>query len=341
YFQSDMDWMDLSGDLEVVIGPYEVYEDNLMGCKAAFESFICVVDHESSRQLAAIAEHTREMEAALPLSDRYRYGGRGDDSPIKVVNLLYSAGDAKAGVQTAAFNLPNDERVREAKGSKKVLLKNVMKAKFEKCWIPIVRQALSEKDLARVSFDAYFTHVLLHEISHGLGPGKIIKHSAETTVNRELKDLYPTIEECKADVLGMILCEYLIGRGVLPGELAETLHASNLGGMFRSIRFGIDEAHGGGVAIQLNYLLEKDAFRTDAKGRFCVNDRKISGAMKDLAAELLRIEAEGDYEGASAFAGKYRFINPAVQAVLDRLSDVPVDIRPVYPVEKDLDTEAE
>jgi hypothetical protein len=341
YYQSDMDWMDMSGDLEVVIGPYEVYEDNLLGYKAAFESFICVVDHESSLQLKAIADRTKEMEAALPLSDRYRYGGRGDDSPIKVVNLLYSAGDTKAGVQTAAFNLPNDERVREAKGSKKVLLKNVMKAKFENCWIPIVRQALSEKDLARVTFDAYFTHVLLHEISHGLGPGTIRKDSGETTVNRELKDLYSTIEECKADVLGITLCEYLIGKGVLPEELASTLHASNLGGMFRSIRFGIDEAHGGGVAIQLNFLLEKDAFRIDENGRFSVNDRKISGAMKDLAAELLRIEAEGDYGRASAFIGKYRFLSPAVAAVLDRLSDVPVDIRPVYPIEKELETEAE
>ena len=336
YYQSDMDWMDLARDLEVVIGPYEVYEDNLFGYKAAFESFICVVDHETSNKLKEIATYQVDLEKALPLADQHKNFNRGGSIPIKVVNLLYSAGDTKAGIQTSAFNLPNDERVREAKGFKNVMLKNVMQAKFDKCWIPIVNTVLAERDLNRVSFDAYFSHVLMHEISHGLGPGRIRKNGQETTVNKELANLYSTIEECKADVGGVYTAQYLIDQGVFPKELEKTLYASNLGGMFRSIRFGIEEAHGGGVAIQLNYYLDKRACIVDRDGRFYVNDRRMKRAVKDLLAELLLIEAEGDYQAAKALIEKFRVIRPEVQTALDKLKDVPIDIRPIYPIETEI-----
>ncbi|NQT24081.1 peptidase [candidate division KSB1 bacterium] len=336
YYQSDMDWMDLAEDIEVVIGPYEVYEDNLFGLKAAFESFICVVDHEASEKQMEIAKYLVDLEKALPIAEKHKNFDRGASSPIKVVNLLYSSGDTKAGIQTTAFNLPNDERVREAKGSKKVMLKNVMQAKFEKCWIPIVNTVLVEKDLNHVSFDAYFAHVLMHEVSHGLGPGRIIVDGRETTVNKELSDLYSTIEEAKADVLGIFTAQYLIDAGVFSKDLEKTLYASNLGGMFRSIRFGIDEAHGGGVTIQLNYYLDKRACTVDSDGRFRVNDRRMKRAVKDLAEDLLKIEAEGDYAAAKALIEKYRVIRPEVQLALDRLKDVPIDIRPIYPIEGEI-----
>ncbi|MBN2030403.1 peptidase [bacterium] len=337
YYQSDMDWMDLSGDIEAVIGPYEVYEDNLFGYKAAFESFVCLVDHDESAKLRTIENYLNDMEANLPIPDEYKNFERGASSPIKVVNELFTAGDTKAGIQTTAFNLPNDERVRDAKGSKKVMLKNVMNAKFEKCWIPIVNTVLAEKDLERVSFDGYFNHVLMHEISHGLGPGQITIDGVETTVNRELRELYTTIEECKADVLGVLNTQFLIDKKVLPKELENALYASYLGGMFRSIRFGIGEAHGGGVAIQLNYCLDKGAFHVESDGKFSVYDRRIKSTVRDLAEEILLIQAEGNYGAAKELIEKYRIIRPEVQSALDKLTHVPIDIRPIYPIENEIE----
>ena len=337
YYQSDMDWMDLTGDIELVIGPYEEYEDNLFGYKAAYEAFVCIVDQEESEKLEKITHYLNEMEEGLPIPDEHKNFDRGASSPIKVVNEIFTGGDTKAGIQTSAFNLPNDERVREAKGSKKVMLKNVMRAKFDKCWIPIVNTVLAERELKRVSFDAYFNHVLMHEMSHALGPGQITVNGRETTVNRELKELYSTIEECKADVLGMYTAQFLIDKSVFPAGLERELYASNLGGMFRSIRFGIDSAHGGGVAIQLNYYIDKGVVRILEDGRFSVNDRGMKRAVRDLARELLLIQAKGDYDGAKRLIEKYKNVRPGVQAALDKLKDVPVDIRPIYPIVDQID----
>ena len=336
YFLSDLVWMDLSGDIEAVIGPYEVYEDGLFGYKAAFESFVCLVDHEESARQKAIAASLDALEKALPMPAPGGDSSRGTASPIKVVNLVYSAGDTKAGVQTTAFNLPNDERVRKAKGSKKVMMKNVMRAKFEKCWLPLVRTALAEKDLQRVSFDAYFAHTLMHEVSHGLGPGILKRDVRETTVQRELKEAYSVIEECKADVLGLLTAQALVDRGVFPKSLESTLYATNLGGLFRSIRFGVGEAHGGGVAIQMNVFMDRGACSAGPDGRFSVDDAAMKRAVRELAGELLRIEADGDYEAAKAFIEKHRFVRPEVRAVLDRMTDIPVDIRPLYAIEKEI-----
>ena len=335
YFDSDMAWMDLSGDLEVVIGPYEVYEDNLFGYKAAYEAFICVVDHEESEKLATAAAYLDDMESNLPIPDEYKNFNRGSSSPIKVVHELFTAGDTKAGIQTTAFNLPNDERVREAKGSKKVMLKNVAQAKYEKCWIPIVKTILAEKPLKNVSFGAYFSHTLMHEISHGLGPGTIIKEDgSQTSVNKELKDLYSVIEECKADVLGIYNQKFLMDKGIVSKDLEYSMFASNLGGMLRSIRFGIDEAHGGGVAIQMNYYFEKGAYFVDEDGKLDLDPEKIAPAVESLARELLLIEAKGDYKAAQEFVGKYRYLSPVMKKCIEQLAHVPVDIRPSYPAVK-------
>ncbi len=333
YFQSDMDWMDLAGDLEIVIGPYEVYEDNLFNYKAAYEAFICVVDHAESEKLAVVSKYLNELEANLPLPKEYRNYSRGKISPVKVVQEVFSAGDTKAGIQTTAFNLPNDERVRAAKGSKKVMLKNVAEAKYEKCWIPIVNEILAPEPLNNVSFNAYFTHVLMHEVSHGLGPGILkLADGSETTVRNELKDCYSVIEECKADVLGIFNYLYLIDKGVFPNDPKYTALATYLGGMFRSIRFGINEAHGGGVAIQFNYFMEKGGFLTDADGKLTIDDAKLEKAIKELAADVLLIEAKGDYEGAKAFMQKYSIATPLITETVRKLEHLPIDIRPIYPI---------
>jgi len=331
YFQSDVDWMDLAGDLEVVIGPYEVYEDTLFGLKGAFESFVCIVDPVESEKLAVAARYLDEMERNLPIPDEHKNFDRGSSSPIKVVNEIFTSGDTRAGIQTTAFNLPNDERVREAKGSKKVMLKNVAEAKFRKCWIPIVNTVLAPEVLKDVSFDAYFNHVLMHEMSHGLGPGNIVcSDGMKTTVNQTLKELYSTIEECKADVLGVYNTLFLLDKGVLPAELARTTLPSYLGGMFRSVRFGINSAHGGGVMIQFNWMMEKGGFACDAEGRFTIDKEKLIQGVRSLAREVLMIEAEGSYEKAAALIEKYKVMTPEMEQALERLAHVPIDIRPIY-----------
>ncbi len=335
YYQSDIDWMDLKDHtIEVVIGPYEVYEDNLFGYKAAFESFITIVDPVESEKLGKVKKYLQEMELNLPIPKEHKNLNRGSDSPIVVVQEVFTSGDTKAGVQTTAFNLPNDERVREAKGSKKVMLKNVAQAKYEKCWIPIVNTVLAENDLHKVSFDAYFNHVLMHEMSHGLGPGNINVAGKETSVNKELKETYSTIEEAKADLLGIYNILFLVEKGLFDKKLGDQVYATFLGGIFRSVRFGIESAHGGANAISLNYIMEKGGFEFDNNSqKFSVNYDKVESSIKELTKELLMIEALGDYDGAKKLIEKYRHISPEMKICLDKLEDVPVDIRPEFMVE--------
>jgi len=334
FFQSDIDWVDVKDHrIEVVIGPYEVYEDKLFGYKASYEAFITIVDQKESEKLAILANYLDEMERHLPIEDKYKNFARGKSSPILVVNEVFTGGDTKAGIQTTAYNLPNDERVREAKGSKKVMLKNVAQAKFENCWIPIVKEVLGEKELSLVSFDAYFNHVMMHEISHALGPGTIIKNGKKTTVDKELKDLNPCLEEAKADIVGIWNLKFMIDKGVFPKELAKNIYPTYLGGMFRSIRFGLDSAHGGGTAVQANYILEKGGFTVDEKtGRFSVDDRKIQEAIKQLCHDILTIQALGDYQAAKALIDRYRVLSPKLQRAVDAVKHVPIDIFPIYSI---------
>src|SRR5438067_2310711 len=240
YRDSDMAWMDLSGNIEVVIGPYEVYEDNLFNYKASFESFVTVVDKAESAKLGVYAQHLPDMERNLPEPEQYKNFNRGTSSPIKVVQELYTAGDARRGVQTSAFNLPNDEVVREKKGSKKVLLKNVMDAKFRQSGRPIAMRVLDPSLTTLVSFDAYFNHTLFHELSHGLGPGFVTLPSGEKVEARiPLKNLYSAIEECKADVLGLWNIRYAQQHSLITSFDEKQLYATYTGLMFRSMRFGV------------------------------------------------------------------------------------------------------
>ena len=338
YYQSDIDWMDLKDHkIELVIGPYEVYEDKLFGYKAAFEAFVTLLDREESEKWVTVSNHRDEMEKNLPIDDKYKNFKRGKGSPSIVADEVFSAGDAKAGIKTIAFNLPNDERVREAKGSKQVMLRNICRAKFDKCLVPIAKKVLAESDSPLVAFDAFFSHIMMHEISHGLGPGNIEKKGKKTTVNKELKELYSAVEEAKADILGLWNCQFMIDKGVFPKELEKNIYISFLASIFRSIRFGIDSAHGGANAIQMNFILEKEGFLYDEKTvRFRVNPDKIRDAVKQLAHELLLIQALGDYDRAKQFIDKYRNISSPVKQALDKITDVPTDIMPIYTFEKEL-----
>jgi hypothetical protein len=331
YFASDIAWMDLDSDIEVVIGPYEVYEDGLFNYKAAFEAFVTVRDRGESAKLAVYAAHLPDMEKNLPVADRHKNFSRKFESPIRVVQEAFTAGDARSGVQTSAFNLPNDERVREAKGSKKVLLKNVMEAKFRLSGRPIAERVLDPADVGHLSFDAYFNHTLFHELSHGLGPGVITGPDGRKVEARLLlKNLYSTIEECKADVLGVWNILYAMDRKLLTGFDETALFTTDAALMFRSMRFGLEEAHGGGTAVQWNWYREKNAIEPAPGGRFRVRPERFREAVRTLAAELLEIEATGDLARAQRLLDRYGKATAEIRATIDRLTDIPVDIAPVF-----------
>lgn len=336
YYESDMAWMDLKDNLiEFIIGPYEVYEDELFNYKASFESFLTIKDPAESQKLEKFASYLNDIEKNLPLDDQYKQAQRGSESPIVVVNEIYAGGNAKGGVTTLAFNLPNDERVRAAKGSKKVMLKNLHEAKFEKLLMPIARIVLDESQLPLVTFDGFFNHTLMHEISHGVGPGFITVNGVKTEVKKELKETYSKIEECKADILGMYNNIFLIEKGVYPKDFDRQIWATFLAGIFRSIRFGINEAHGAGNAVIYNYLLEKGGYEFDAAGqKVKVNFEKIAPALKDLANLILTIQAKGDYQGAKDLLAKYAVSSPSMETLRGKLSKLPVDIKPEFAIEK-------
>jgi hypothetical protein len=322
--------MALSGAIEPTIGPYEVYEDEWFNYKAAFEAFITVKDAAESARLQQFSASLQEIEDNLPIEARHRNPKLGALAPIAVVNTVFSAGDGNRGVQTAAFNLPNDERVIREHGSKRVMLKNNQQAKFDRVLLPIAQVALRPQDRGQVAFDAFFTHILMHELMHGLGPHGITVDGRATTVRQELKDTYSVIEEAKADISGLFALQYLVDRGRLPKTLEQTMYTTFLASAFRSVRFGITEAHGRGQAIQLNYLLDQGAFRIEADGTFSVDPQRIREGVIGLTRDIMTLQAEGRYDRARALIDTLGVIRPPVQAVLDKLADVPVDIAPRF-----------
>jgi hypothetical protein len=329
YYASDVAWMELDASIEPTIGPYEVYEDEWFNFKAAFEAFITLRDVVETRKLQSFGAELQGLENALPIDPQHRNPRLGAMAPIRVVNVVFTAGDANSGVQTAAFNLPNDERVVKEKGTKRVMLKNVQDAKFRMVLQPIAQVALPTAAQKDVSFDAFFTHILMHELMHGLGPHNITVGGRATTVRQELKETYSAIEEAKADVSGLWALRQLADAGKIDREIGRTMYTTFLASSFRSIRFGINEAHGRGVAIQLNYFLDAGAFTVQSDGTFAVNDAKIGEAVTALTRDIMTLQAEGSYAKAKALI-ETGTIRPTVQKVLDRLKDVPVDIEPKF-----------
>ncbi|MDQ2921350.1 MAG: hypothetical protein M3R52_07050 [Acidobacteriota bacterium] len=335
YYASDVAWMDLDAPIEVTIGPYETYEDELFGYKAAFEAYVTLRDAAESDKLAKFSHHLQELENNLPIDPAFRNPKLGAASPIRVVNEVFGSGEGNSGVQTAAFNLPNDERVVKEKGSKRTMLKNVQESKFAKILLPITRVMLAPSQQRAVAFDAFFTHILTHELMHGLGPHNIKVSDQETTVRLQLKEQYSAIEEAKADVTGLWALQYLIDQGVVGKQMQRTLYTTYLASMFRSVRFGLTESHARGVAMQFNYFTDEGAVKFDAAtGKFSIDNAKIREAVRKLTHELLTIEAEGSYDKAKAMLEKYSVIRPEMKDALDRLKGVPVDIEPIFPLAK-------
>ena len=333
YYASDVAWMDLDSDIEVVIVPYETYEDRLFGYKAAFESFVCVAQPEDSARLEVFKSQLPFLEGNLPIPDEHKNFDRGSESPIRVVDELFTAGDTRAGVQTIAFNLPNDERVREEKGSKKVLLKNVMRAKYDAILTPIAGRVLPVDEAELIDFEAFYQFTLHHELSHGIGPGQITVDGRETEVRLELRDLYSAFEEAKADVLGVYDIYALVESGVMAPEILDSLPWTYTAGMFRTTRFGVAEAHGLGMVLQANFLLEKGAVDLTEDGRFRPVPELFEETFRELANQLLMIQALGDYDAALAMVESYGTVHPAMAAAIEALTDLPVDVDPSYPLE--------
>jgi hypothetical protein len=335
YYASDVAWMDLDAPIDVTIGPYETYEDELFGYKASFEAYVTLTDPQESAKLKKFSQHLQELENNLPLDAKYRNPKLGASSPMRVVNEVFASGEGNNGVQTAAFNLPNDERVVKEKGSARIMLKNVQDAKFNKVLIPITREVLTVSQQRDIAFDSFFTHILMHELMHGLGPHNITVGGQATTVRLQLKDKYSAIEEAKADVTGLWALQYLIDKGVIDKQMQRTLYTTYLASMFRSVRFGLTESHARGVAMQFNYFTDEGAIKFDERtNKFSVDNAKIKDAVRKLTHELLTIEAEGSYDKATAILDKYSVIRPPMQGALDRLIDVPVDIEPIFPLAK-------
>lgn len=337
YLASDFAWMDLDSPVDVTIGPYETYNDELFGYKAAFEAYVSIRDHKETQKLAFFGKHLQELEDNLPLAKQYRNPKVGAIAPMVVVNEVFGAGDGNMGVQTAAYNLPNDERVIRQRGSKRVMLKNVQEAKFQSTLMPISKLVLRPQDQKDLDFDSFFTHILAHEIMHGLGPHTTRKDGKESTPRQDLKETYSTIEEAKADITGLWALGYMMDKGLLKDTLGQGTQAERklyntfLASAFRTLHFGLTSSHARGMAIQMNYLLDKGAFVANPDGSFSVDFKKIKGAVADLDREFLTIEATGDYAAAKAMMQKYVVIRPEVQKALDRLKQsVPNDIRPRF-----------
>ncbi len=330
YYASDVAWMELDASIEPTIGPYEVYEDEWFNAKAAFEAFIAVRDDAETAKLAKLSSELQGIENNLPIDPALRNPKLGGMAPIRVVNVILAAGDGNRGVQTAAFNLPNDERVVREKGAKRVMLRNHQEAKFNLVLKPIAAKVLSPAQQKNVTFDAFFTHIVMHELMHGLGPHQIKVAGKDTTVRAQLKETYSAMEEAKADISGLFALQFLLDKGVLDKSMQDAIYDTFLGSAFRSIRFGVNEAHGRGVALQLNYLLDFGAVTVDKDGAFAVNPAKIKDGVVALTREIMTLQAAGDYAKAKDMLARLAVVRPEVQKVLDRLQGVPVDIEPNF-----------
>ncbi|MFA5625140.1 MAG: hypothetical protein WC966_08825 [Bradymonadales bacterium] len=332
YAKSEVAWLEVTdSEIEVVFGPYEVYEDKLLGLKACFECYIGLRDAMQTRALRRFADFVPQMQAALPIDEELKPTElEQGESRFVVIDLLFASGEAAHGPQTLALVLPNDPEVIQNHGSKKVLFRNVQHAKFDKILIPIAAEFMNKEQLTLVNFDAFFRHTLLHETGHSLGP-KHTRHTPTLAIHRALNTAYSPIEEAKADTLALYLTHWLVEQNELPADAVPSAYATMLAGFFRALRFGLGSAHAKANAIQLNYYIEFGAITHDDALVFSYDAQKLPEANRQLVAKLIELEAEGDEEVALAFVQKYAQIRPEIAEKLQSLTAIPVDIAPNYP----------
>ena len=333
YFDTDVAWIDMkNAPYDMVIGPFEVYEDELNNLKASYEASVEIVDREESAKLDVYTRHLSELEMFLPYADKFKNKEAHLTSAFAIVNDIYRGGDIRVGYQPVAANLPNDPEVHAKKGSKKTFWKNVLNARLNKIIFPIGERLIDKDQLQYMTGQGFFDFVLMHEISHGLGPRYV--HNTQTPVNVALRDLYSWIEENKADLAGLHSLRYFREQGIISPEMKRQHLVSYLGSIFRTIRFGTGEAHGKAAIVSLNFLMEKGGIEYNATtGRYRVNFNKIDDAITQLAGELLTIEATGDYARAKRLEAKYAGTPDFVQRSLDQLKDLPIDLVPKYVIQ--------
>ncbi|MDE1873899.1 MAG: peptidase [Candidatus Micrarchaeota archaeon] len=333
YLQSEFDWMNLDSKIELTLGPYEVYEDKLFGYKASFESFVTVKDEKESEKLQTYVGHLAEIDKNLPIDKKFRFTHKQQKtSPISVAIEVFAGGEADSGYRIPAFNLPNDHKIREVKGSKKVLLKNIIEAKFNKIDLHVAKMIVHKSQLPYVTSEVYFNSLLFHELSHGIGPAQVIlKNGLKAPINELLRELRSAIDEAMADVSGVYLALYFIDKGILPKVMERQVYPTYMNTIIRDARFGILESHAKGSMVEYNYLHEKGAIVYDASsGKFGVDYKIIRATLKELLSALLNILAEGSYEKAKIFLDEYAYIPPELKKSYKRLSKVPTDIYPIF-----------
>ncbi|MFW5754566.1 MAG: dipeptidyl-peptidase 3 family protein [Marinilabiliaceae bacterium] len=328
YYQSDMAWMDMKNNLiDFVVGPIETYEDRLLGNKTAFEAYILVKDKEWSAKLARFSLLLPGLQSSLPVDEAYKTEDPGSDSDLNVYDAIYYAGDCNAGSKTIAINLPNDPDVQMKKGSRKLQLKNAMRAKFEKILVPISKEVIHPSQQKYIHFDAFFENTMFHEVAHGLGLNQTINDKGP--VREALKETSSAIEESKADILGLYMVTQLAEMGELEDKDLMTNYVTFMAGIFRSVRFGASSAHGKANMIRFNYFLDKEAFTRDSEtGTYKINFEKMKQANRDLSEEILRIQGDGNYEKAKTMIENMGIINDDLNSDLDRINNagIPVDI---------------
>ncbi len=327
YQPSDMLWMDMKENMvDIVIGPIENYEDKLFGYKAAHEGYVLIKDMEWSKKLAKYVGMLPDLQKGLPVDEKYKSEKPGSNSDLNAYDVVYYAGDCNAGSKTIAINLPNDEEVQLEKGTRRLQLKNAMRAKFDKIMDPISSALIVPEQQKHVTFDAFFGNTMFHEVAHGLG----IKYTldGETSVRDSLRNVASAVEEGKADILGLYMITQLMDKGEISEGTLEDYYVTFMAGIFRSVRFGASSSHGKANMIRFNFFKEMGAFSRNEKGLYSVDMKKMGEAMTALSAKLLTLQGNGDYDVTSKFVADNAFVGPTLQSDLDRLgaAGIPVDV---------------
>lgn len=331
YYQSDLAWLDLKDPkFDVIFAPYETYDDTLMGLKATYGAAVLIRNAEESQKLAVFQKYVADIQDALPLAAEDRPSKHGLQTPMEVMDAPYRAGDLRHGYQAVADNLPNDPRVHELKGSKKIFFKNFMDARVNYVILPLAKYMMRPEQAAKASGEGYMLGTIMHEMAHGLGPAFARTSSGKVNIREAIGPTFSGLEEAKADVVGMFGLKWLMDRGALPKDKAEEYYASYVAGIFRTVRFGIAEAHGKAEMMEFNYLSERGAIKREPSGRYAIDYALMPAVLSDLAKELLEIEATGDRQRAETWFKKYDMMPADLQAALKLASSVPVDIDPVF-----------
>jgi hypothetical protein len=332
YYASDLAWVRLKDPkFDLIFAPYETYLDDLLGVKTSYGASVLVRNESESKKLAVFQKYVPDIQDALPLAAEDRPSKQGLASPMEVMDAPFRAGDLRHGYQAAADNLPNDPRIHEKVGSKMIFFKNFTDARVNYVILPLAKYIMRVDQAAQASGEGYLAAVMMHEISHGLGPAFARKGGQHVDIREAIGPAYSGLEEAKADVTGMFGLKWLVDRGALPKERLEEYYASYVAGIFRTVRFGTAEAHGRAEMMEFNYLAEKGAITRESSGRYSIDYTKMPGALAGLAKELLDIEATGDRARAENWFNRYDKMPAELRAALDAATNVPVDIDPLVP----------